>query len=124
MNRALIVTLAALSIAASARAGEVITTAAGGPADAAPATSTSAPILIPDRYDLGEDIVRSVGPCGGVAKTPGGKPDKNPHGDVYAGVGTHGYREGGGVVCVPVGDHAAATIAVDVGHIDGRGWRR
>ena len=124
MNRALIITLAAASIAVCARAGEVITTAAGGPADAVPAASASAPILIPDRYDLGDDILRRVGPCGAVARTADGKPDKNPHGEVYAGVGTHGYREGGGVVCLPIGDHASATIAVDVGHIDGRGWRR
>ena len=124
MNRALIVTLAAATIAVSARAGEVIATASGAPAGAVPARSTAAPILIPDRYDLGDDIVRSVGPCGAVAKTEGGKPDKNPHGEVFAGVGTRGYREAGGVVCVPIGDHAAATIAVDVGHVDGRGWRR
>ena len=124
MNRLLIITLAVASIAASARAGEVITTAAAGPADAIPVGSSTAPILIPDRYDLGDDTVRNVGPCGAVAKTADGKPDKNPHGEVFAGVGTHGYREAGGVLCVPVGDHAAATIAVDVGHIDGRGWRR
>ena len=124
MNRALVITLAALTLAASARAGEVIATAAGAPAGAVPAASASAPILIPDRYDFDDDIVRSVGPCGAVAKTDGGRPDKNPHGEVFAGVGTRGYREAGGVVCVPIGDHAAATIAVDVGHIDGRGWRR
>ena len=124
MNRALMVIFAALSVTASARAGEVIATAAGAPMDAVPAGSAAAPILIPDRYELGDDIVRNVGPCGAVAKTDGGKPDKSPHGEVFAGVGTRGYREAGGVVCVPLGDNAAATIAVDVGHIDGRGWRR
>ena len=38
-----------------------------------------------------------------------------------AAVGTHGYREAGGVVCQPVGDHTAVTIGVDVGGYGGRG---
>ena len=117
---AMIAALAALTGPASA--DEAIPTAGGG--SAAPAArGAAAPILIPDHDAFDHDVVRSVGPCGGLAKADG-KPDKNPHGEVFAGVGTHGYREGGGVVCMPLGDHAAATIAVDVGRTDGRGWRR
>ena len=39
--------------------------------------------------------------------------DRSPHGQVWGGVGTHGYRNVGGVVCVPVGDNSRVTIAVD-----------
>lgn len=121
MNRILVIGIVLALAAGTARASEVIATAGGAPA---PATPLAAPILIPDHADFDNDIVRPVGPCGGSAKTDGGKPDKKPHGAVFAGVGTGGYREGGGVMCVPLGDHAAATIAVDVGRTDGRGWRR
>ena len=78
----------------------------------------------PEPFDYGDDIVRSIGPCGGPARTADGKIDKTPHGEVFAGFGTHGYREGGGVACMPLGEHSAAAIAVDVGRMNGRGWRR
>ena len=125
MKRVSISIALAVAVASSAHAGEAISTAGG--AGAAPAVSapTGAPILISEHDAFDHDIQRAVGPCGGVAKTDDGKPDKSPHGEVFAGVGTRGYREAGGVVCVPLGDHAAATIAIDVGHVDGRsGWRR
>ncbi len=38
--------------------------------------------------------------------------DRKPHGEVWAGVGTGGYRELGGVVTQPVGDCGSVTIAV------------
>jgi len=40
-------------------------------------------------------------------------PDKKPHGEVWAGVGTGGYREAGGVVTMPVGDCGQVTVAID-----------
>jgi len=124
MKRAWIMIATCAAFAASAHAQEAIGTAGG--AGAAPAAGpAAAPILIPDRDAFDHDIQRAVGPCGGVATTDGGKPDKNPHGEVFAGIGTRGYREAGGVVCLPMGDHAAATIAIDVGQAGGRsGWRR
>lgn len=39
--------------------------------------------------------------------------DRKPHGEVWAGVGTGGYRELGGVVTQPVGKCGSVTIAVD-----------
>lgn len=68
------------------------------------------------------------GPCGlGPTQklaplTADGEPqvDHSPHGEVYAGIGTRGYREVGGTVCVPVGDHGAVAISVDQTKFDGR----
>ena len=125
MKRVSIMLVIAAVAASSAHAGEAISTAGGAGASPAASAPAAAPIMIPEHDAFDRDIQRTVGPCGGVAKTPDGKPDKNPHGEVFAGVGTHGYREAGGVVCVPMGDHAAATIAIDVGQSNGRsGWRR
>lgn len=68
------------------------------------------------------------GPCG-TSPTPkmapldaNGEPqvDTSPHGEMYAGVGTRGYREVGGTVCVPVGKSGAVSISVDQTKFDGR----
>jgi hypothetical protein len=103
---------------------EVISTAAGSPSGGAPLPVYTAPLRLHDRPDEGPGFLRPVGPCGGPAKTAEGKTDKTPHGEVWAGVGTRGYREIGGVVCLPVGENTAVTIAVDAGHMDGWGRRR
>ena len=124
MNRALVLMFSLASLASSAGAQEVFATAAGAPMGGAPLAGPPGPIAIQNHFNGGDDIIRNIGPCGGPAKTADGKTDKTPHGEVFAGVGTHGYREGGGVVCLPLGDHAAATIAIDVGQMNGRGWRR
>ena len=39
--------------------------------------------------------------------------DRKPHGEVWAGVGTGGYREAGAAVTAPLGDCGQATIVVD-----------
>jgi hypothetical protein len=39
--------------------------------------------------------------------------DGKPHGEVWAGVGNHGYREVGGVVTQPLGRCGSLTVAVD-----------
>jgi len=66
-------------------------------------------------------------------KGPGKDPDKRcpqqgdgkPHGEVWAGVGTGGYRNVGGVVTQPLGDCAQVTVAIDRTQFDGlRGRRR
>lgn len=119
---ALWIVLAAASFATGSAAQEAISTAAGAPTGGAPEPASTAPIRLPDRIDTGDDIVRSVGPCGAPAKADG-KPDRSPHGEVFGGVGTRGYREAGGVVCLPIGDRAAVTVAVDAGRIGDRGGR-
>jgi len=128
MIRALSIALvAALSAAIGvlptiAAAQEAIPTAAGAPAAPAPAAS-AAPITLPDTIDEDDAGPLPVGPCGAVGQIKDGqvqKPDRKPHGAVWAGVGTRGYREAGGVVCQPIGEHSAVTIAVDAARIGGR----
>jgi hypothetical protein len=120
-----IIALAGIAAAwAPARAQEAIPTAAGAPNGGAPmAEPADAPLRLSDHFDKGPDVVRAAGPCGAPAKTEDGKTDKSPHGEVWAGVGNHGYREGGGAVCLPLGDSAAVNIAVDAGQGDGWGRR-
>ena len=48
--------------------------------------------------------------------------DDRPHGAVWGGVGTGGYRNVGGVVTQPLGDCGQITLGVD--HTEGGGWRR
>ncbi|MEO8811635.1 MAG: hypothetical protein ABI376_01825 [Caulobacteraceae bacterium] len=101
--------------AAPAWAGEAIATAVAAPAGGAPPTAAAPPLRI-DSQPAFDDRGPIVGPCGGVAKAGRDgeiKPDRNPHGVVYGGVGTHGYNEVGGVVCQPIGDRSSLTIAVD-----------
>jgi hypothetical protein len=120
--------LAGLGVAAAAptavSAQEAIPTATGVPGEGAPPALESGPLRLSDRIDEGPDVLRPVGPCGGPARKADGKPDKSPHGEVWAGIGTHGYRDIGGVVCAPLGDNAAVSIAVDAGQINGWGRRR
>ena len=106
------------------QAQEAISTAAGAPSGGAPAESPPGDTLrLSDHVDQGPGFLRPIGPCGGPARTEDGKPDKTPHGSVWAGVGTSGYRELGGALCVPLGDNGALAIAVDAGQINGGGYR-
>ena len=113
-----------LIAAVGARAQEAIPTAVGGADGGAPVTSSttpSGPIVLSHDSQRDDRGPGPIGPCGGVPDA-NGKPDRNPHGEVYGGIGTHGYREYGGAVCVPVGDNVAVTIAVDRTQYKGRGW--
>lgn len=107
---------AALLAGAAARAEEAIATAAGGPSAGAPAAAPSPPITLPDRPGRGDEGPARIGPCGPTSAAG----DAKPHGEVWAGVGTHGYRDIGGVLCQPLGKDAALTIAVDRAQISGR----
>ncbi len=110
----------ATALASGATAQEAIATAADAPLGGAPTPQGAAPVDTQHRLPGGQDVQRGVNACGAPPKEDGST-DKSPHGEVFAGVGNHGYREAGGVVCVPLGDHAAATIAVDAGRYPG--WR-
>ena len=130
MNRAVIKALArpavvclalATALPTVGLAQEAIPTAPSAPGYGAPPAPESGPLRLSDRIDEGPDILRPMGPCGGPARKEDGKPDRSPHGEVWAGIGTHGYRDIGGVVCAPLGDNAALSIAVDAGQING--WR-
>jgi hypothetical protein len=121
------VALALIAIALApmaARAQEAISTAPRSSSGAAPASQDLDTLRLGDHIDDGPGFLRPIGPCGGPAKTADGKPDKSPHGEVWAGVGTRGYREIGGVACVPLGENGAVTIAVDAGQINGGHRRR
>jgi hypothetical protein len=111
----------ALSHPLAVRAQEAIPTAAG---DGAPPVAESGPLRLSDRTDQGPDILRPLGPCGGPIRKEDGKLDKTPHGEVWAGIGTNGYREIGGAVCAPLGEHSAVSVAIDAGQINGWGYRR
>jgi hypothetical protein len=114
--------LLGVAMAAPATAQQAISTAQDSQLGGAPPAPATGPVnLPPHRQDLAQNIVRPVGPCGGLPDPDTGKLDKSPHGEVFAGVGTHGYRETGGAVCVPVGDHAAVNVAVDVLNYPTRG---
>ena len=106
---------AVLSLSGVAFAQEAIPTAAGAPENGAPIPASSPkPLSIDDNRDRFDDGPRPVNRCGAPAHDDG-SPDRSVHGQVFAGVGTRGYREAGGVACIPLGDKAAATLAVDVG---------
>lgn len=115
------IAVAALVAANAVLAQEAIPTAANAPDGGAPMPTATGPLRLPDRRaDNGDDIVRSGNSCGAPPKA-NGAPDRSPHGEVFAGVGTHGYREGGGVVCVPLSDAVSATVAIDAGRYGDRG---
>jgi len=119
MQRALPLILAAgLIVAGSASAQEAIPTASAAPPPAPP--PSAAPLWISEHADFDDAGPPLIGPCGAVGAVHDGvaeKPDHNPHGEVFAGIGTSGYREVGGAICVPIGDHAAVSIAVDTARI-------
>jgi hypothetical protein len=120
--------LAALTLLAgqAAWAQEAIPTAANTGRGAPPAPATGArPTLLADRDSEHDDRGPvPVGPCGKPYKDDGKgglKQDKNIGGEVWAGVGTHGYRDVGAAVCIPAGKNSAVSIAIDRSQIN---WRR
>lgn len=108
------VTLAAILLLAAGPAwadGPIATTSnaqlsAPQPSDAPPPLPANSAAM-----RSGEPV--AMGPCGPEKVKPDGKLDTAAHGEVYGGVGTHGYREVGGSVCQPVGQNGAVSISVD-----------
>jgi hypothetical protein len=121
MKQVLALTIGAtLALSLGARAQEAIPTAANSPGGGAPPAASGGPInLSAKSSDFDDRGPLLVGPCGGVEKSVDGgppKPDKTPHGAVWGGVGTHGYREAGGALCIPLGDNSQVDVAVDTIH--------
>lgn len=122
-----ILVLAAVCAASVARADEPIATGAAGPP---PAAEAPPPLRSQDSPEAIGDWARGVmagapsaeaaaaGPAGQASACP--PKDGKPHGEVWAGVGTGGYREVGGVVTQPVGDCGSVTVGVS--RAEGR-WR-
>ena len=75
----------------------------------------AAAVCFPSLAQAQEAIPTAAAPASDAPLPPAPPPP------LSAAVGTHGYREAGGVVCQPVGDHTAVTIGVDVGGYGGRG---
>jgi hypothetical protein len=123
---------AAIICAPAAWADEVIATGVGGAPPPA-AEATPAPGAEPSeaakaqaigdwaqRVMSGEPAPEDQPPAKGGRCTR--VEDRQPHGQVWAGIGTRGYRNVGGVVTQPIGDCGQVTIAID--HSEGGGWRR
>jgi hypothetical protein len=114
----------ALLITAQAGAAEVVTTAE--PARTAlppPAAATVPPLsawsglpLAPDAPPLASAAPAAPG-CNEVS-------DRKPHGEVWAGAGTHGYRDVGTAMTAPVGKCGSVSIMVDRTEGGFNGWRR
>lgn len=113
MRRVLGLALAfSLSAGAAALAQEAISTAGGAQSNVSPkATPADTDLHAYDEFADGP-LGPKMGPCGPV-ETPDGKTDHSAHGEIHAGVGTHGYRNIGGAVCKPLGDNGAIAIAID-----------
>lgn len=123
---------AALSVAAFASAAladdEPITTSRAGdpPTAQAPAAPINPGLEPTLRAEAPGDWARRV--MAGepapeeVAQAPEGRcpvrVDNRPHGEVWAGVGTGGYREVGGVVTQRIGD--CATVTIGMSRTEGR----
>ncbi|MGA0603076.1 hypothetical protein ACO2Q3_20380 [Caulobacter sp. KR2-114] len=130
MRRVLGLALAfSLSMGAAALAQEAIPTAGGAQSNVSPHTAAGPAGADADLqpYDEFADgpLGPKMGPCGPL-ETADGKPDHSAHGEIHAGVGTHGYRNIGGAVCKPIGDNGAIAIAIDKTDGDygyGRRWR-
>jgi len=128
MKLAALVSVSLLALAPVARADEAIATHANGqPAVEAPPAETSGEDR--QKTDNGAWARRVMagqpGDEAAADKTANGcqrNPDRAPHGEVWAGVGTGGYRNVGGVVTQPLGDCAQVTVAID--HTEGGYGRR
>jgi len=83
-----------------------------GAQTAAPEPTTAPPALPAEKAGAAEQAV-AMGPCGLEKVKPDGKLETAPHGEAYAGIGTHGYRELGGTVCQPIGQNGAVTLSID-----------
>ena len=116
------VCLLCVALAGGVLAQEAIPTAAHAVNGGAPVFTPADTLMVPGPLHGADNILRARSACG-APPTANGKPDRAAHGEVFASVGSHGYREAGGAVCVPLGDHASATLAVDAGRVDRHGWR-
>ncbi len=125
--RALPVVLACLLFAPGlAGAQEAITTGGHTPSIAAPTVADQPPLGIDDDLDSHDDGGPPlIGPCGNVVQSDDNGAPKTSHaahGQVWAGAGTGGSYDVGGVVCQPVGKNGQVTIAVDKGSWGSRRW--
>lgn len=137
MNRLALGACCALLAATGARAQEIVRTGAegappeAGPIDAAASSEAGQAREAAKDKAIGDWAQRVLAGAPSVDEPP--KPaakgcaalpanDGKPHGEVWAGIGNHGYREVGGVVTQPIGKCGSLTVAVD--KTDGNFGRR
>jgi hypothetical protein len=134
--RLLVACCVALTWGSAAAAQEAMSTA-GAAASPPPAAELRAtPVQAPDQAQEAQEIgdwargVLAGAPSREEAAQAdrsrcGGPTDGKPHGEVWAGVGTRGYRELGGVVTQAIGKCGSVTLGAS--HSEGgygrRGWR-
>ncbi|HEY1751520.1 MAG TPA: hypothetical protein VGG29_09665 [Caulobacteraceae bacterium] len=112
--------LATAGAAPAAWADGPVATASAAQASA-PQPQAAAPPLPPQKAGAPQPGDLAQGPCGPERVKADGKLERAPHGEVEAGVGTHGYRHLAGEICQPIGQNGAVTVGVSESQID---WRR
>jgi hypothetical protein len=106
---------------ASAFAQEAVRTGNGGapPRVDAPTDAVAATENDPEALDAWAQHVLKEASAQAVAKAAPSTPcaatktDGKPHGEVWAGAGTQGYRQAGGVVTEPLGSCGSVTLMID-----------
>jgi hypothetical protein len=109
----LAVVIAAFSLAATAAWADGPVTTASTADQVPPQPQAAAPPLA--GVGDGAPMQRvAMGPCGPERVKPDGKLDTAPHGQIEAGIGTHGYRHLAGAVCQPIGQDASVAVSASV----------
>ncbi|HWE98223.1 MAG TPA: hypothetical protein VG248_00320 [Caulobacteraceae bacterium] len=116
----LIALAAALSLVAAAAWADGPLSTTSSADRAPPQPQTSAPPL-PDHGDGAAPQRVAMGPCGPERVKSDGKLDTAPHGEIEAGIGTHGYRHLAGTVCQPIGQNGAVQVSASTSQGQ---WRR
>jgi hypothetical protein len=126
MKRVLSGIAIAFLMSAQAGAAELVTTAGASVAPQVAAPAAALPLdgavrPVADE-DAGAALASGEGRCRAAA--PAADPDHQVHGEVWAGVGTHGYRDVGTAMTAPVGRCGSVSIAIDRSEGSFGGWRR
>jgi len=109
-----VLTLAAMLLLCAAPAwadGPIATTSSAQAS--APQPRAAPPPLPSTQGAAGGAQPVAMGPCGPEKVKPNGELETAPHGEVYGGVGNHGYREIGGTICQPIGQNGAVSVSID-----------
>lgn len=122
MKRVLSGIAVAFLMSAQAGAAEVVATA--GPAVAPQAAAPAAALPLDGPAGQVADGAPPAPGEAGCRAAAAAADDRQLHGEVWAGVGTHGYRDVGTAVTAPVGRCGSVSIAIDRSQGALGGWRR
>jgi hypothetical protein len=107
--RTVLIAAALCLVAGAAWADGPVTTTSD--AARAPPQPQAAPPPLAGVTDNASPQPMAMGPCGPERVKPDGKLDTAPHGEIEAGVGTHGYRHVAGAICQPIGQNGAIAVS-------------